>query len=233
MTMRRFLLVANTLALLCLAATMIAMIGFGGMPLLVGAAPPQPAAVTTAESRIAVFNMAMIMKEYKKAQYAVFKIGKERRELSAELIPMRENYTKLEQKIQIAQNAAKKEELKEQLIELAREIQDTERKIDKHLNEKSSAVISELYDDIKAEVDKIAEVKGYDIVFAYPDATSPEELKSNYVKELKLKPPAAHPFFVSKKIDLTGEIIKELNINNPASPVPDGAIVPLLPMTGK
>lgn len=231
--MRRFLLLANTLVLLGLAVGMIAIIGFGGAPLLVGAGPPQPAVVQPAESKIAVFNMAAIMKEYKKAQYEVYKINEERKELSTELVRLRGNSMKLQQAVQSEQNAAKKEELMEQQLELSREIQDTERKINKRLNEKGAAVISELYDDIKAEVDKIAEAKSYDIVFAYPDAASQEELKSTYVKELKLKPPAAQPFFISKKVDLTGEIIKELNINNPVPPIPDGAHVPSLPMTGK
>jgi Skp family chaperone for outer membrane proteins len=229
MTMRRTLLLANALVLLGLAAA----IGFGGMPLLVGAAPPRPAAVQPAESKIAVFNMALIMKEYKKAKFEVYKINVERKELSTELVRMREDHMKLQQKIQSEQNVAKREELSEKIRELSRDIEDTDRKINHQMNRMAATVISNLYDEIREEVDKIAEAKGYDIVFAYPDATSPEEMNSTYVKELKLKPPAAQPFFVSKKVDLTSEIIKELNINNPAPPIPEGAQVPHFPMTGK
>ena len=53
-------------------------------------------------------------------------------------------------------------------------------------------------------VDKTAEMNGYHIVFAYPDAVTPEELKSPYIKELKLKPPAAQPFYVAPHVDMTG-----------------------------
>ncbi len=219
--MRRFLLVANTLVLTGLAAAMIALVGFGGMPLLVGAAPPQPAAASSSQSKIAVFNMAAVMKDYKKAQFEVYKINEERKELSTDVVPLRVRVMKLQQEIQSEQNASKKQELSERMRELVRDVEDAERTIKKQLDAKASVVISNLYDEIKAEVDKIAEAKGYDIVFAYPDATSPEEMKNTNVKELKLKPPAAHPFFVSKKVDLTDEVIKELNINNPTPPFPE------------
>jgi Skp family chaperone for outer membrane proteins len=228
--MPRFLLAANTLALIGLAVAMIAVVGFGGMPLLVTAAPPQTAESSTAQSKIALFNMAKIMKDYKKAKFEVYKINEEKKELSTDLVRMRAKLGKLQQEIQSEQNQAKKEDLAERHRELAREIEDTDRNINKQLNGMASAIIAELYDDIKTEVDTIAEAKGYDIVFAYPDATSPEELKSAYVKELKLKPPAAHPFFVSKKVDLTAEVIKQLNTNHPAPAVPEGVHVPFLPM---
>jgi hypothetical protein len=41
------------------------------------------------------------------------------------------------------------------------------------------------------------------------------------LKELKLKPPAAQPFFVARHIDLTGVIVETLNKWYPAPAVPD------------
>ena len=51
-------------------------------------------------------------------------------------------------------------------------------------------IISKLYDQIKTVVDKTAEMNGYHIVFAYPDAVTDKEMNDPMVKELKLKPPA-------------------------------------------
>jgi hypothetical protein len=65
---------------------------------------------------------------------------------------------------------------------------------------------------MKAVVDKIAELNGYHIIFAYPDAVTPEELASGYIKELKLKPPAAQPFFVAPHADITAVVVKTLNV---------------------
>ena len=60
-------------------------------------------------------------------------------------------------------------------------------------------------------VDKTAEMNGYHIVFAYPDAVTEKEINDPMVKELELKPPAAQPFFVAKHVDLTGVVVQTLN----------------------
>ena len=97
------------------------------------------------------------------------------------------------------------------MLALARIIEDEDRKINKQLNDDASKVISELYDKMKRCVDKTAEMNGYHIVFAYPDAVTAEEMKSPYIKELKLKPPAAQPFYVAPHADITGTLVKTLN----------------------
>ena len=83
--------------------------------------------------------------------------------------------------------------------------------MNKLLNDEASKIISKLYDEIKMVVDKTAEMNAYHIVFAYPDAVTPEEQANPYLKELKLKPPAAQPFFVSKQVDITGIVVQTLN----------------------
>ena len=87
---------------------------------------------------------------------------------------------------------------------MSRKIEDEDRKINKALNDEASAIISKLYDQIKTVVDKTAEMNGYHIVFAYPDAVTAKEMNDPMIKELKLKPPAAQPFFVAKHVDMTG-----------------------------
>jgi hypothetical protein len=64
---------------------------------------------------------------------------------------------------------------------------------------------------MKVVVDKTAEMNGYHIVFAYPDAVTAEELKNPYIKELKLKPPAAQPFYIAPHADITAVVVKTLN----------------------
>src|SRR5262245_31016142 len=109
------------------------------------------------------------------------------------------------------------------MVELARAIEDKDREINKVLNDDASSIISQLYDDIKTVVDKTAEMNQYHIVFAYPDAVTPEEMKNPMVKELKLKPPAAQPFYVAKHVDVTGVVIQTLNAWYPSPQVPADA----------
>ncbi len=208
--------------------------GFGGMmalaaaqgPGAVPAAPPAaPGAAQYSQSArptIAVFNMAAVMKDYGKAKYQVYLLTEERKKLSADLTGMKGDYVKLQQDIQIQRDAGIKDAMQKQMVELGRRLEDKTREIDKVLNDKASNVISSLYDEIKSVVDKTAEMNGYLIVFAYPDATGADE-KSPYVKELKLKPPAAQPFYVSKQVDITQVVITALNTWYPAPPVPQTA----------
>jgi Skp family chaperone for outer membrane proteins len=188
-----------------------------------GAAPPpggQPPAAQQARPTIAVFNMAAVMRDYGKAKYQVYLLNEKRKGMSAELIKYRDAYIKCQQDGQKAADPKVKEGLSNQMLDLARKIEDEDRKINKMLNDDASKIISDLYDDIKKVVDATAEMNGYHVVFAYPDAVTDEEKKNPFLKELKLKPPAAQPFYVARHVDLTGIVIQTLNAWNPAPPVP-------------
>jgi hypothetical protein len=102
------------------------------------------------------------------------------------------------------------------MLQLARMIEDDDRDINKQLNDEASAIIGDLYDKMKVVVDRTAEEEGFQLVLAYPDAVTREEQNSAYIKELKLKPPAAQPFYVSPKIDITARVIEKLNEKYPA-----------------
>jgi Skp family chaperone for outer membrane proteins len=165
--------------------------------------------------------MATVMRDYGKAKYQVYLLNEERRNMSVDLVDKQGKYAKLTQDIQQCQDPKVKEQLSIQQRDLTRQIEDKDREIRKQLNEKSNVVIATLYDEIKTVVDKTAEMNGYHIVFAYPDASTAEEMKSPYVKELKLKPPAAQPFYVARHVDITGVVIQTLNTWYPAPAVPN------------
>jgi Skp family chaperone for outer membrane proteins len=203
-------------------AYLTALAGFGGMLLLAGTswaqppgggAPPPAGGAPAAQSRpiIAVFNMAAVMRDYGKAKYQVWLLNKKRLEMSSELVKWRAEYVELQKRIQEQQVPSVRDEMAKRMLELSRKIQDRDSDINKALNDDASKIISQLYDEIKTVVDKTAEMNGYHIVFAYPDAVTEEELKSPMVKELKLKPPAAQPFYVAKHVDVTGVVIQTLN----------------------
>lgn len=217
-------------------------VAFGGMLFLTeasraqgpGAPPPAggaPPATAGARPTIAVFNMAAVMRDYGKAKYQVYMLNKKRTDMSGELVKWRGQYIQIQQDIQKQTQPDLREQMAKQLLELARKVEDKDREINKVLNDDASAIISQLYDDIKTVVDKTAEMNGYHIVFAYPDAVTPEEMKSAVVKELKLKPPAAQPFFVAKQVDVTGVVVQTLNAWYPSPPVPADAPPATVPST--
>ena len=164
--------------------------------------------------KTAVFNMAAVMRDFHQAKYRVWLLNKKKDELSKKLLALRQEYIRLQQEVQLPappQDPGKVDGKAKQLLELARQIEDEDRKIQKQLNDDATVIIAGLYDKIKEVVDKTAEKEGFQLVLAYPDAVTPDELHSPYIKELKLKPPAAQPFHVAREIDLTARVIETLN----------------------
>jgi Skp family chaperone for outer membrane proteins len=200
-------------------AVLTALAGLGGMLCLANSAAGQapvagaagaPAA-SSPRSTVAVFNMAAVMKDYDKVKYHLYKLNKLKHERSANLIALRGELIRLESVIRTATDQPSKEKLSEEFKVKQRKYQDEDSAVNKVLNEEASKMISSLYDEIKMVVDKTAEMNSYDIVFAYPDAVSPTDMANPSFKELKLKPPAAQPFYVSKKVDITSVVIVTLN----------------------
>ena len=197
-----------------------AVVGLGGMIYLAGTAqgqpgtpgaPGAPPAAGGARPNIAVFNMAAVMRDYDKAKFQVWSLNKMRIDKSAGLVKMKGDYVKHQQILAQTTDPATKERMAKEALEMGRRIQDEDGRIGKELNDEASKIISKLYDEIKMVVDKTAEMNAYHVVFAYPDAVTPEEQANPYLKELKLKPPAAQPFFVAPQVDITGVVTKTLN----------------------
>ena len=218
--MRRFVLAALPLFLFGLAVVAVAFPGQLNAFVTTKSAVTAPAP-HAAPPKVAVFNMIGVMKEFKKARYKVWVLGEDKKRLQNEVGDLKSEYAKIQKDVQSETDAAKKEEMQERMIELSRSIEDKNRRIQKKLDEHATVIIGELYDEIKEVVDTIAEANGCTIIFAYPDAATPEEAKSPYMKELKLKPPAAFPFYVAKRCDYTEQVVKELNKRYPAPEVPE------------
>jgi Skp family chaperone for outer membrane proteins len=209
-------------------------------------APPAaaPAAAPVSRPTIAVFNMAAVMRDFGQAKYQVWLLNNKKNELSKNLVIWRGEYIGHQKDLQQNPNHPQKDQKAQAMLDLARKIEDEDRRINKQLNDDASAIIGDLYDKMKTVVDKTAEMNGYHIVFAYPDAVTPEELKSPYIKELKLKPPAAQPFYVAPHADITGVVVKTLNAwyppldaqGRPIDPskldVPNGSAPSTTPTTG-
>jgi len=191
--------------LMYLASTARSQPGAPGAP--PAAAPATPATRPT----VAVFNMAAVMRDFGQAKYQVWLLNNKKMELSKQLIVWRGEYIQHQQDIQKNPKHPELDQKTQRMLALARMIEDEDRKINKQLNDDASAIIGDLYDKMKTVVDKTAEMNGYHVVFAYPDAVTAEEMKSPYIKELKLKPPAAQPFYVAPHADITAVVVKTLN----------------------
>ena len=161
--------------------------------------------------KTAVFNMAAVMRGFHQAKYQVWLLNGKKTEMCKNLVKWRAEYTQCQQDLQKDPDHPEKEQKAKKMLELARKIEDEDRKVNKRLNDDASAIIANLYDLMKEVVDETAERDGFQLVLAYPDAVTPGDQQSPYIKELKLKPPAAQPFYVAADIDITARVIKALN----------------------
>ena len=186
---------------------------------------PLPAGAK-AGTKVAVFNVAKVMQEFKKWQYFATLLNKKRSAGTEELGKLRTEYTELEARIQKEQIQENKKEIAKSVAAKKKEFETKEAEIRKTLDADSVKYLQMLYEDIQDSVKTVAEKEGIDLVFAYPDAVKPEELKSPLYFDLKLRPPAATPFFISPKseCDISLALIETLN---KSFPVPAEGVQPV------
>lgn len=195
-----------------------------GAALVTGASVPRPADGPLARERAAAglgpktmyFNTAQVMREYKRAITLVAKLNGQRTELSVDLVAYRAMLADLQETQKVGKDARPVDDTRvawiaADITAIQRLVEDADRDITKTLNDRASAIIAELYDEIQAVVAEVARERGLVAVLAYPDAVTPEEKDNAYLKELKLKPPAAQPFYLDPSVDCSGEIVRRLN----------------------
>ena len=209
-----------------------ALAGLGGVMYLAGqvkaqapgAGAPGGAAAAPARAdtpRVAVFNVAKLMKEFQKWQYYAVTMNNERIEAATELLKVKNEMDKMRE-------AAEKETQKDKIDQWVKAIKDKQRFFEDRetyfktsLDSKASKHLKELFADVNAAVGGIVEANGYDIIFAYPEATTTQEADTQMYIDLKMRPPAAMPFYVSKRIDITDVMIATLNAHRKApGPIP-------------
>lgn len=205
-----------------------AMVGIAGAVYLAGSTKaqqaPQPAASATAgksNGRVGVFNVAKVMREYKRWQYYAGVMNNKRTAESAALGKLRSEIAELQSQGQIEPAKTKQEEIGKVLVSKQREFEDRERQVRKLLDEESSNHLKGLYGEINQAVRAIADANNFDLIMAYPDAVTEEERGSPLYYDLKLRPPAAMPFYVSPSVDVTDLLVNTLNKHfPPPGPVP-------------
>ncbi|MBY0459808.1 MAG: hypothetical protein K2V38_21020, partial [Gemmataceae bacterium] len=171
----------------------------------------QTKTVVVVGQRTGYFNMAKVMRDYRKAPASVARLNRTKDRLSANLVGLRAMYIDLQARALRATTPAEKERVGAEMLAVVRRIEDTEREVNKLLNDRASVIIAGLHDDIRAAVAAVARDNGLTAMLAYPDAVTPEEAANPAIKELRLKPPALHPFYIDPSAEYSDEIVRRLN----------------------
>ena len=190
--------------------------GAGAAPAPGGAAPAR-----VDPPRIAVFNAAKVMSEFTKWKYYSVSMVNKRISSSGELAKVQLEMKDIEKRAQAETRLVEREALVQMLLAKQRQWEDLDRQTKNRIDEEAGTHLKVLYSDIQRAVAAFVQSNGYDIVFAYPDAITPEDKqRPEYIQSMVL-PGGAMPFHVSKSVDLTDSLIALLNKSFPApGPVP-------------
>lgn len=202
-------------------AYLAAVAAVGGALYLAGQTYAQaPGAAPTAKpatGRMAVFNVAKVMRNYEKWQYFAKMMNDRRLDAAKQLGALRNEIAELQAKAQQPTlPQAEKDKIAQTLVAKQREFEDRERQARKTLDDESANHLKQLYGEIQQAVRAIVDTNGFDMVMAYPDAVTDEEKNSPVYYDLKLRPQAAMPFYVSPSVDMTDVLVLTLNKNFPA-----------------
>jgi Skp family chaperone for outer membrane proteins len=174
---------------------------------------PAPAAARPLQTRIGLVNMVKVLKEYKKFQVIEEPIKKRSQELEATLNGYRIQMNKLKEEYNQPNTAqARKEAIEKESRELQMRGQMAEEDAKKELTKKQGDAAVQIYQEVKAAVDSFAATYGYEAVFFYNDAITPEDMMhpANVQRKL-LQPACLMPLYYAPGMDISAAIVANLN----------------------
>jgi Skp family chaperone for outer membrane proteins len=195
-----------------LAVAAAAVVAGAVVPLREGVSAGRTADVRL-DHKTGYFNLPRIMRESNRGRTKVARLNAQRVRMSANLMGLRAMHVDLERELATTQgfspeSSATRERIGRDLLTVRRLIEDTDRQINKVLNDRASEIIAELYCDIRDTAAELAQEHGLDAVLAYPGnpaTENPQEM------ELMLKSPADQPFYLDPAIEFTDEMLRRLN----------------------
>ena len=187
--------------------------------------PPPASASQPMRPRIALVNIAKVLREFNKANADGQSITKKRQEYVDRVKPLREKMALLQKQIQQTADPLKREQLQKEGLAYGRQVEDIDQEAQRVLGELTDKTIVEVYQNIKAVINDIAVTNNLDLVMCFPDASTADDDKKPAVAQLKLQTPALIPFY-HRGMDITEVVIVTLNRRHPAPPV---ALAPMAP----
>jgi len=181
-----------------------------------GKAPANPTDKGGESGRVAVFNITQIMKDYSKWQYFSTTVANEAKKAEGELIKLKINLTRMTEQAEKEPVQERRDALVKAIREGRNGLEDRQKQLKEQIEAKLVAHMKELFKNIQEVAQSVAESGNYDIVLTYPEGSTQQELDSPGLIELKMRPTAAMPFYVNKRIDVTEVMLVTLNKFRPA-----------------
>ena len=193
--------------------------------------PPAASPAQPMRPRIALVNIAKVLREFQKASADGKLITAKRQEYMDRVKPLREKLAQLSRQSANTLIASERENLQKQAVAINRQVEDVDQEAQRILGDLTDKTIVEVYQNIKAVINDIAVTNNLDLVMCYPDASTAEDEKKPAVAQLKLQAPALIPFY-HRNMDITEVVVVTLNRRHPAPPETTGIRPATSPMGG-
>lgn len=187
---------------------------------------PPASTAQPSRPRIALVNIAKVLREFNKANADGQAITKKRQEYVDRVKPLRDKLAALSKQIQTTQIPTEKDRLTKEATAVNRMIEDLDREAQTVLGDMTDKTIVDVYTSIKTTINDIAVANNLDLVMCYPDASNAEDEKKPAIAQIKLQTPALIPFY-HRGMDISDVVVKTLNLRHPAPAIqPVGGTAP-------
>jgi Skp family chaperone for outer membrane proteins len=192
----------------------------GGVALVVGvllfagrssSEPQQPAAPQT---RIGLVNLTYVIKNYKKIVTYTKEMKAEMAELDQTFKKRFDEISELSKKL-TDKNLSDKEraEIAKQLDELQHELDDTKNKAKEDISKKTDKQMVTIYKEIHQAAERYAKAHDLELMLHYIEAVSEDDFYNPQNILLKIQQRGCFPLYTSPGLDVSKEIVAELNKN--------------------
>ena len=164
--------------------------------------------------RAGYVSLSELMKDYEKWQEKAKHMEEQRQKAAKELLRMRNVIEEYSKKLATA-DGEEKAKLEKEIRDGRRKFDDSESEFKAELDREATAHLKELYADISGLIEKLAQERGLDVVYAYP--AHPKRVfdqnkgREQQIIDLQLRATAVTPLFLRDELDLTAELVKRLN----------------------
>ena len=177
-----------------------------------GTATQTRPAAAEPRTRIALLNLAYVIKNYKKFETFQSEIKAEFKNYEARAQAKQTQAEQVAKHLQDPKTTAEQREADDKMIkQLKREIEDLNAEAKSALGKKQDEQLVILYREIQDAAQRYAMAHNFEAVFHYQDATTQQDYYSPYMIARKVQSPSLMPIYQAPGLDISYEIVMALN----------------------
>ncbi len=169
----------------------------------------QTSTVARPTSKIAVINVPLVIKHYKKYQTYEGELKKIADGYEAEEAKLKKEMLSLQELAQKPE--ANRDKLEEDMKELKRRHEDLGQRFKKEMGKKQEDQLVQLYKEIEAMVARVAVSRGFEMVLQYTDVIEAKDKYNPVFVQRKVLGGMCLPLYIQSGLDISGDVIANLN----------------------